>query len=66
MENKASSLNFDKPWFNTLHYKKKKDGKHEFGLDIEAVIPQADEIRMLGNKNRHCRFYQIGVELCHT
>ncbi len=43
--------------YNSLHYKKKKDGKHEFGIDLEAVIPSAEEIRMLGNKNRQCKFY---------
>ena len=51
--------------FNPLHYRKKKGGKHDFGPELEAIIPKEDEIRMLGNKNRHCKFYQIGVELCH-
>ena len=55
MEGKKSY--YDTMHFNTLHYKKKKDGKHEFGLDIEAVIPSAEEIRLLGNKNRQCKFY---------
>ena len=52
--------------FNSLHYRKKKDGHKDFGGELEAIIPAADEIRMLGNKHRHCKFYQIGVEICHT
>ena len=57
---------YDQVGLNPVHYRKKKDGKHEFGLEVEAIIPSTDEICLLGNRNRQCKFYQIGVELCHT
>ena len=57
---------YDTLQYNPLHYRKKKGGKHEFGVELEAIIPTAEEIRLIGNRNRQCKFYQIGVELCHT
>ena len=57
---------YDKLVYNPLHYKKKRGGKNEFGVSLEAITPDADEIRLIGNRNRDCKYYQIGVELCHT
>ena len=61
-----ASTFYDKMPFNPLHYKKKRGGKHEVGVDLEKIIPDADEIRLLGNRHKNCQYYQIGVELCHT
>jgi hypothetical protein len=49
-----------------MHFKVKKGGANEFGVDFEAIVPKADEIRLLGNRHRNCKYYQIGVEVCHT
>ena len=57
---------YDKMVYDPLHYRKKRGAKHEVGLEVEAITPDADEIRLLGNRNRDCKYYQIGVELCHT
>ena len=51
---------YDKFEYNSLHFKKKKNGTHEFGNDIEAIIPTAGEIRLLGNRHKQCTYYQIG------
>ena len=53
---------FDKPYFNTLHFKKKKNSKHEFGIEVEPIIPSEGEVRLLGNRNKQCLYYQIGKE----
>jgi hypothetical protein len=42
---------YDKFSHNKLHFKKKKDSKHEFGIEVEPVIPLANEVRLLGNRN---------------
>ena len=57
---------YDKLVYEPLHFKKKRGGKHEFGLEVEAVTPEADEIRLLGNRHRQCQYYSIGVDVCHT
>lgn len=57
---------YDKFGQNPMHFKAKKGGENEFGVDFEAIVPKADEIRLLGNRHRHCKYYQIGVEVCHT
>lgn len=57
---------YDKFVYEKLHFKKAKEGKHEFGLSVEAVTPGADEIRLLGNRHKQCRYYSIGVDVCHT
>ena len=50
---------------NPLHFKKKKDSKHEFGIEYEDIIPKEGEIRLIGNRVRQCEYYRIGVESCH-
>jgi hypothetical protein len=54
---------YDKYLPNALHYKKKKTGTHEFGLELEPIIPSAGEVRLLGNRHRHCAYYGIGKRL---
>ena len=56
----------DKMVYDPLHYKKKRGASHAVGVEVEAITPDADEIRLLGNRHRDCSYYQIGVELCHT
>ncbi len=51
---------YDKLTYNPLHFRKKKDGQHDVGLEIEAIIPSAGEIRLLGNRHKQCAYYQIG------
>ena len=43
-----------------LFWRKKKDGKHEFGLEYEPITPKAGEVRLLGNRNKQCNYYRIG------
>ena len=57
---------YDKNIYNPISFKKKRGGKHEFGNEIEAIIPDAAEVRLLGNRHKQCKFYSIGVEVCHT
>ena len=57
---------YDKMVYDTLNFKKKRGGKHELGLEVEAIIPSPAEIRLLGNRHRSCKYYQIGVDVCHT
>ena len=51
---------YDKFNRNPLHWKKKKGSKHEFGVEYEAIIPKAGEIRLLGNRHNQCKYYRIG------
>ena len=48
----SETPNYNKVWYNTLHFKKKKNGNHDLGIEIEGVIPTAGEIRLLGNRHR--------------
>ena len=57
---------FDKNIYDPIAFKKKRGGKNEFGAEVEAIIPDAAEVRLLGNRHRQCKYYQIGVEVCHT
>ena len=57
---------YDKMVYPDLHWKKKRGAKHEFGIEVEKITPDAAEIRLLGNRNKQCKYYQIGVELCHV
>ena len=57
---------YDKMVQDPINWKKKRGSKHEFGIEVEKIIPEAAEIRLLGNRNRDCRYYQIGVDVCHT
>lgn len=43
---------YDKMIYETLNYRKKKGAKHEVGIEIEGIIPSAEEIRLLGNRHR--------------
>ena len=45
---------YDNFGYNPMHFKKKKGGANEFGVDFEPIIPSADEIRLLGNRHKHC------------
>ncbi len=51
---------YDKYNPNPLHFKKKKNATHEFGLELEPIIPSAGEVRLLGNRHRQCQYYAIG------
>jgi len=53
-------LYYDLPYFNPIQWKKRQTGKHEFGTDIEKIIPTEGEIRLLGNRHRDCRYFSIG------
>ena len=52
---------FDKVYYNNLHFRKKKGSTNEFGIDVEKIIPEAGEIRLLGNRHKQCAYYQIGM-----
>ena len=43
---------YDKVYYNTLHFKKRKGSSHEFGHELEKVIPTPGEIRLLGNRHK--------------
>ena len=55
---------YDKMVQDPINWKRKKGAKHEFGIDVERVTPDAAEIRLLGNRHRDCKYYQIGVDVC--
>ncbi len=57
---------YDKLIYNELHFKRKRGGKHDVGVEVDGIIPSAGEIRLLGNRHRQCQYYRIGVEVCHT
>ena len=50
--------------FDTITYKKRENSKHEFGLELDLVVPKEGEVRLIGNKHRDCRYYSLGLELC--
>ena len=52
---------YDKHNPNQLHYKKKKNATHEFGLELEPIVPAAGEVRLLGNRHKQCAYYAIGM-----
>ena len=43
---------YDKMVYDTMQFRKKKDAKHEVGVEIEGIVPEAAEVRLLGNKHR--------------
>ena len=51
---------FDSFTRNPLHWRKKKGSSHEFGMEYEAIIPKEGEVRLLGNRQRQCKYYSIG------
>ena len=57
---------YDEMIYNPLHYKERRKAKHDIGKEGEGVIPDVAEIRLLGNRHRQCRYYQMGVDVCHT
>jgi hypothetical protein len=57
---------YDKMVYDTMVFKKKRGAKHEVGVEIEGIIPEAAEIRLLGNRHKQCKYYAIGVDVCHT
>ncbi len=50
-------LFYDKMVYDSLSYRKKSGAKHEVGVEIEGIIPEAAEIRLLGNRHRQCKYY---------
>jgi hypothetical protein len=48
---------YDKMVYDTLNYRKKQGAKHEVGVEIEGIIPDAAEVRLLGNRHRQCKYY---------
>ena len=62
----AENKYYDQFLLNPLHYQKKKGSKHEFGIEYEPVIPKDGEIRLLGNRHRQCKYFSIGLEMCHA
>ena len=57
---------YDKMIYEPLEFRKKRGAKHEFGIEVEPIIPDAAEVRLLGNRHRQCKYYAIGVDVCHT
>ena len=47
---------YDKMVYEPLNFKKKRGGKHEVGMDIEAIIPSAEEVRLIGNRHKQCTY----------
>jgi hypothetical protein len=47
---------YDKNVYEPLNFKKKRGAKHEVGMKMEAIIPGAEEIRLLGNRHRQCNY----------
>ncbi len=43
---------YDKFNYDPLDYRKKRGAKHEVGIEIEGIVPSAEEIRLLGNRHR--------------
>ena len=43
---------YDKPVYEPLDYKKKRGAAHAVGLEYEGIVPDADEVRLLGNRHR--------------
>ena len=56
---------YDNNTHDPINWKRKKGSKHEFGVEVERITPNAEEIRLLGNRHRDCKYYQIGVDVCH-
>jgi hypothetical protein len=53
----AGNTFYDKMVYDTMAFKKKRGAKHEVGVEIEGVIPEAAEIRLLGNRHKQCKYY---------
>jgi hypothetical protein len=48
---------YDKMIYDPMMFRKKRGAKHEVGVEIEGIIPEAAEIRLLGNRHRQCKYY---------
>lgn len=62
-----SAINAEKKFFDLpqpkwdpITYKVRKDSKHEFGIEYMKIVPSEDEVRLLGNRHRDCRYYSLG------
>ncbi len=53
---------YDKNTYDPVHFVEKKGAKHEFGVEVEPIIPSESEIRFLGNKMRNCDYHKIGKD----
>ena len=62
----ASAPFYDKMVQDPINWKKKKGSQHEFGCEVERITPGEAEIRYLGNRHRDCKYFQIGVDVCHV
>lgn len=47
-------------YYDPINYKKKKGGKHLFGTDVEGIVPEEGEVRLLGNRHKQCIYYSVG------
>jgi hypothetical protein len=48
---------YDKMIYDPMSFKKKKGAANEFGQEIEGIIPDAAEVRLLGNRHKQCKYY---------
>ncbi len=51
---------YDLRHWDDLYFRKKRIAEgatHEFGLEVEAILPKAGEVRLLGNRNNQCLYY---------
>ena len=39
---------------DSLHFKKRKGAEHRTGLDIDMVMPEGGEVRLIGNRHKQC------------
>ena len=62
----AKKTYYDKMVYDQMLFRKKRNVKHEVGIEVEGIVPAEAEVRLLGNKHRQCRYYSIGVDVCHT
>ena len=57
---------YDKLTYNPLHFKRRRGGLHDVGVEVEGIIPSQGEIRLLGNRHQQCAYYRVGVDICQT
>ena len=54
----ATKANFyDKMLQDPINWRRKRGSKHEFGIEVERITPSEQEIRLLGNRHRDCKYY---------